>query len=85
MATKGLFTFNILEIKMSETGTVDLYLKSGNVIRAKYDNDEYFEIYDNWFSGKNMVLNFLNCSVRSEDVSAIEWESVPTFDVIEEE
>lgn len=64
---------------MSETGTVDLYLKSGNVIRAKYDNDEYFDLYDNWYSGRKMVLNFLNCSVRSEDISAIEWEEVPFY------
>lgn len=63
---------------MSEkTGTVDLYLKSGYVIRANYFEEEYFEIYDNWFSGKKMILNFINCSVRSEDISAVEWEEVP--------
>lgn len=63
---------------MSEkTGTVDLYMKSGNIIRAKYFEEDYFEIYDNWFSGKKMILNFINCSVRSEDISAVEWEEVP--------
>jgi len=67
------------------SNTVDLYLKNGYILTAKYDEDEYFEIYDSWFSGKKMVLNFLNCSVRSEDISAIEWESVPTFDIVEEE
>lgn len=63
---------------MSEkTGTVDLYMKSGNIIRAKYFEEDYFEIYDNWLSGKKIVLNFINCSVRSEDISAVEWEEVP--------
>ena len=65
--------------------TVDLYLKNGYILTAKYDEDEYFDLYDKWYSGKNMVLNFLNCSVRSEDISAIEWESVPTFDIVEED
>ena len=64
---------------MSNKNTVDLYLKSGNVLRAKYSEDEYFELYDNWYSGKKMVLNFLNCSVRSEDISAIEWGEIPFF------
>lgn len=63
---------------------VDLYLNSGNVITAEYDEDEYFELYDKWYSGKNVVLNFLNCSVRSKDVSAIEWKYVKTFDVVED-
>ena len=59
------------------SNTVDFYLKSGNILRAEYDEDEYFDLYDNWFSGRKMILNFLNCSVRSEDISAIKWEEVP--------
>lgn len=61
------------------SNTVDLYLKSGNILRAKYDEDEYFDLYDKWYSGKKMVLTFENCSVRSEDVSAIEWEEIPPY------
>jgi ribulose bisphosphate carboxylase small subunit len=57
--------------------TVDLYLKNGYILTAEYDEDTYFELYDNWYSGKAKILQFENCSVRAEDISAIEWEQIP--------
>ena len=53
--------------------SIKVYLKGGAIIIAKYDVDEYDDIYDSWKYGKKF-MSFSNCEILSSEVAAIEWD-----------
>ena len=54
--------------------SIDIHLKNGTVICGKIEEDDYISVYEDWIFNRIKILNFSNCSVRSEDVSALVWE-----------
>lgn len=56
---------------MKEFEWVRLYLSSGRMIVAYFDEDDYDQIYSDWVEGKIMI--FENCQVKASEVQAIEW------------
>ena len=52
---------------------VRLYLRSGIVFDAIYEDDDYDEIYETWESGKGL-LRFVNGSFLASEVIGISWK-----------
>jgi len=57
-----------------EEHSVYLYLSSGNVIEAKYYDEDYDDIYDQFSNQKHEVVTFNNCSVFADMIDAIGYE-----------
>lgn len=49
-----------------------IHMTSGKTIKGYYSEDEYEEIYDNWYGG-GTFLDFRNCQIKVSQVEAIEW------------
>lgn len=52
--------------------SVQVYLKSGNIITCYYDADEYDGIYESILN-KELLITFTNCAIVTSEIEAIEW------------
>ena len=53
--------------------TLYIYLKSGVILKGRYFEDDYEDIYYAWSEGEEL-LTFNNAEVKISEISAIRWD-----------
>jgi hypothetical protein len=58
-----------MKIKLN---TAKVYMKNNSVIKVKYEDDEWQDIYDNFLYNKPLLV-FNNATIKTENINAIVW------------